>query len=455
MSIKERLKKLNLPTPVAIIGAGLTGKSFFDLLQIAGIDCHVFDESLTLPKAFSELSGFISLGQFEPESFADFATLVLSPGIDTRRQCFAKNEAKLLTDIELFARLTKKPLIGVTGTNGKSSVVSLIHAATIESNKNYALCGNIGLPVIKALIDNEDLCQGYIVELSSYHLERAPSLKLSIGLWLNVSPDHLDRYASYEDYISTKAKILDCCENIIANKDDPNVNRLAKKYSHVTWFSQSHNETNYFVKENFICSTNKKSISAGDTAADLSIFDMREFSQMGSHHIDNIMAVFAVNEKLGIAIADTATVCRKFKPLASRSVLIGEKKGVAFINDSKGTNVGATAAAISGIKRPIILIAGGQGKGQNFNRLAEAGKDKLKAVFLIGEDAKYLKQALSAIADCSIVKGLQDAVEMAISVAKKDDVVMLSPACASFDMFSSYLQRGEIFEQLVRKYLDE
>lgn len=446
MSVKQRLQELNMPSPVAIIGAGLTGMSCFELLHSVDIECQVFDERDTLPSSFSGHADKVTLGQFSAETFNDYATILLSPGVDTRRACFAEHAEKLLTDIELFAQLTTKPVIGVTGSNGKSTVVTLIHDATQQAGRNYALCGNIGVPVLSALLDNEDTCEGYIIELSSYHLERAPSLKLNVGVWLNVSPDHLDRYPNYQAYVATKAKIFDCAEHIVANADDIQVVAYARQYSTPTLFSQRLTDTDYFVREGTIYH---------NVEEEKQCFAMADFPQMGSHYADNVMAVFAVAEQLAIAPVDTATACRDFVPLASRSVLVGEKQGVAFINDSKGTNVGATAAAIAGLERPIILIAGGQGKGQNFSELATVGQGKLKAVFLIGEDAAILRDALADVAPCKIVETLNQALTQSIALSVTGDVVMLSPACASFDMFSSYLARGEAFEQLVRNYLDE
>lgn len=441
--ITTRLQQLDLPQPVAVIGAGVTGRSGFDVLQLAGIACQVFDESASLPQAFADAANHVVLGQFSEQSFNDYATILLSPGVDTRRLCFAAHQDKLLTDIELFAQLTEKPLIGVTGSNGKSTVVSLAHHVTQHADKNYILCGNIGLPVLKALADNEADCEGYIIELSSYQLERVPTLSLTIGVWLNVSPDHLDRYDSYGDYVKTKAKIIAISDHLIVNADDQKVTHHSQNHQQITWFSQQIADRDYYYHEPLIYHQGKV------------VFDMRQFAQLGAHYADDVMAVFAICLLLGIDRTTIASACQTFTPLASRSVLVGEKHGVTFINDSKGTNVGAAVAAINGLSQPIILIAGGQGKGQNFSDLAIAGRDKLKAVFLLGEAAKVLQTTLSEIVDCYLCQDLADAVKQSIAAADAGDIVLLSPACASFDMFSSYLVRGEAFEQLVRNYLDE
>ncbi len=444
MCIGNRLKQLQLPEPIAVIGGGVTGLSCFNVLRLAGIDCHIFDESDSVPPLFSEHGDKVMLGAFGVDQFDAYQTILLSPGVDMRRDCFAKNSAKLLTDIELFARLTHKPVVGVTGSNGKSTVVSLLHQVTQLNDQSYVLCGNIGLPVLEALVENEAHCDGYIVELSSYHLERSPSLKLVIGAWLNVSPDHLDRYDDYDNYVATKSRIFACSKHIVANAEDRHVRTYARLINKpITWFSKTGQSADYYLSGTLIQHGNQ------------SVFDMNDFAQIGNHHSENVMAVFAMAERLGISQAVTAQACRDFTPLASRCVVVGEKDGVTFINDSKGTNIGATAAAISGMKQPIVLIAGGQGKGQDFNELAQAARGRVKVFELIGIDAQSMKESLHKAAPCVLHNSLDSAVRAAIDAAQPGDVVMLSPACASLDMFVNYLKRGEAFEALVKEWTNE
>lgn len=439
--LNHQLKQLNLPQPIAIIGAGLTGKSCFDLLHSADIACLVFDEGDNVLQTFIGKTNVVQLGTFTAETFADFGTILLSPGVDTRRDCFAKHADKLLTDIELFAQLAQKPITAVTGSNGKSTVVTLIHDVTVQAGKDYVLCGNIGVPVLQALQTADDCCDGYIIELSSYHLERAPSLHPAVGVWLNVSPDHLDRYDSYDDYVAAKANLFAQSTYIIANADDARVFAYAEKYTNKALFSQILSTVDWRAEDGKIYHH------------DAVVFAMHDFPQIGNHHADNVMAVFAVAQQLAISVADTATACRAFQPLASRAVVVAEHNGVVFINDSKGTNIGATVAAISGMERPIILLAGGQGKGQDFNQLASVAKGRVKAAMLFGEDAKTLKAALMNDLPCDVLPDLPAALAAAMRIAQTGDVVMLSPACASFDQYAGYLQRGEHFETLVKDWI--
>ncbi len=434
----DKLKQLNINAPVAIIGAGVTGKSCFDLLGLANLACQVFDEGKTVSKHFAGLEDKVTLGTFSRESFKAFGTILLSPGIDTRRPCFTGAEDKLLTDIELFARLTDKDVIGVTASNGKSTVVTLLHQVTQAAGKDYVLCGNIGLPVLRALLDNDAHCDGYIIELSSYHLERAPSLKPQIGVWLNVSPDHLDRYDSYADYVKTKAKLFAQSRLIVANADDQQVASHSSNYPNRLLFSQKRDDSDYYFADHHIYYQGT------------AIFDLRDFGQPGTHHADNLMAVFAVATALGIDCHITAAACKAFTPLPSRAVVVAKHAGITFINDSKGTNIGATVAAIKGLDQPIVLIAGGQGKDQDFTELAVEAQGRVKAAVLFGQDAALIEAALSKTLDCRQTDNLEQALELAIESAQVGDIVLLSPACASFDMFESYLKRGQHFETLVK-----
>ncbi len=467
--IKEKLKKLNLATPIAVIGAGITGKSCFDLLRVADLDCVVFDESNKLSKHFTDNADKVQLGKFTTDSFTNYGTILLSPGVDTRRDVFACNKGKLITDIELFARLTEKTLVGVTGSNGKSTVVSLLHDVCKQAKRNFVLCGNIGLPVLTALLDNEDNPQteGYIIELSSYHLDNAPSLQLDIGVLLNISPDHLDRYDSYEDYIESKINVLRQAKWGIRNADDNAINRgmekdiqkAKKEGKNITAYGLGgfslKKPLDFFYKAPYILQneyTYKNDDREKIDAKEKKVFNIKDYVQQGTHHIENLLAVFTIAEYLEIDPNDTATACKNFAPLPARTVLVAEHNGIQFINDSKATNVGAAVAAIQGFES-VILIAGGQGKGQDFTDLADACTDRVKLALILGEDAEIVESHLNTTTQCKLVANMQQAVEVALQNATAGDTVLLSPACASWDMYASYIKRGEHFEQLVREQL--
>lgn len=435
MTTKTRLQQLNLVKPIAIVGAGVTGRSAFDLLQSAQIDCVVLDESDAVPVRFDDVKACVVSGELTADALTIYQTLIVSPGVDLRRSVFADVQSRVLSDTELFAKLATKPIIGVTGSNGKSTVVTLLADAMREAGKKVALCGNIGEGMLSALARDAEI-DYYVVELSSYQLERAPSLQMVIGVFLNVSPDHLDRYDSYHEYADTKAKILAQSDRSVVNADDAAVLAYAERHSQVLTFSAQRQSDVWFDQEN---------VYVGDDV----VFAMCDFNLVGQHNAANIAAVFAVTNALGLEHQSVARACRAFSGLPSRCVPVAEVADVLFINDSKGTNVGATVAAINGMSRPIVLLVGGQGKGQDFAPLVEASRGSVTQVIAFGEDKQILANALGDVVPVTVLSTLAEAFAHALDVAKAGDVVMLSPACASFDQFSSYLKRGEAFEQFV------
>lgn len=438
MKAIKKLQQLGLAEPIAIIGAGVTGYSFFNLLRAAGINATVLEESSSVSEV-DKWQGRIEFGKLTKEKLAQFATLLISPSLDLRRPCFADYQGEIVSDIELFARLTDKKLIGVTGSNGKSSVVTMIAEVLAAYDCGFKLCGNIGLAVLDALYADDDNVTGYVIELSSYHLEHAPSLTLAIGVLLNISADHLDRYDSYRDYADTKATILALAETKIANRGDAEVAGYLLNHSDAIGFN-SNGEADYTLIDDVIMQHGQ------------AIFAMQDFPYVGKHQAENVMACFAVCQQLGLSVSQIAKVCRSFKGLPSRCEKVAEINGVLFVDDSKGTNVGATVAAIQGFDYPIVLIAGGQGKGQDFSPLKSVMLGKVKAVCLIGEAAEGLYQLFANEIPSFICESMQAAVAKAVDLVSVGEVVLLSPACASFDMFKNYRERGLVFQAEVKKW---
>lgn len=438
MQVIKRLQQLDIKAPIAIVGAGVTGWSFFNLLQQAGIEATVLEEN-TSSQIDAKWQNNIELGQLSKQQLSQFNTLLISPSLDLRRDCFADYQGEVISDIELFARLTEKTLLGVTGSNGKSTVVSLISQVLDANQQGFKLCGNIGLPVLEALLISDDKVNGYVIELSSYHLEHAPSLVLDIGVLLNISPDHLDRYDSYQHYANTKAIILSIAKTKIGNVDDELVADFLAECNRVIGFS-SEKQSAYQRQNGDILYQGEK------------VFAMQDFPYLGKHQADNVMACFAVCQQLGLSTMQIANACKDFKGLPSRCEKVAEIKGICFVDDSKGTNVGATLAAINGMDAPIVLIAGGQGKNQDFTPLKAALVAKVKAVCLIGEAAEMLYQLFAKDVPSFICESMQAAVAKSVELASAGDVVLLSPACASFDMFKNYLERGLVFRAEVEKW---
>lgn len=425
--ILSKMRALHLAEPIITVGMGKSGRVTLDLLREAGYQAIGVDEQ------FSERR--IKQCSFDdPKAFAEAATLIVSPGVDRRRQAFQASFARQINDIELFALLNDKPVLAVTGSNGKSTVVSLLADALSYIGKQVRLCGNIGRPVLDALFDAPDETDVYVVELSSYQLELCPSLHPQVGAVLNVSPDHLDRYDSFADYSAAKGNLVRQSEMCVLNGEDEACAAMAAEGQNVCFYGFAPSMANHVARG--ILSIRHKPIVKTQT-----------FTLHGKHNEANILCALLMLQAFGIEPAEVLPAVKKFAGLAHRMRTVCEKDGIRWVNDSKATNIGATAAALSGVNSPVILIVGGVGKNQDFRLLAEViKKAAVKAVLLIGRDNRSMTAALQAAQisykDCGDMAG---AVAYAGKIARAGDEVLLSPACASFDQFSGYHQRGQCF----------
>lgn len=424
MSMQEKLAALRLPEPIAVAGMGLSGKAALRCLRAAGYEVQGFDgraEGDTQP-----------LDLDNPAQFEGFASVVVSPGIDRRLPAIAHSRALMMNDIELFARLAEKPVLAVTGSNGKSTVVSMLAHTLAALGQEVRLCGNIGRPVLEALFDSPEQTDCYVVELSSYQLELCPSLAVAVGAVLNITPDHLDRYDSFADYAAAKANLARQSAVCVLNGDDPHCRALADLPARALFYGQSEAAR---VAEDALWIGGEK------------VLDTAQLGVHGAHNAANALVTLLMLQAYGLDTAAAAAVLCSFTGLPHRMVLVGEYGGVRYLNDSKATNIGATAAALAGISAPLWLIAGGVGKNQDFRELAQVilGAD-VKQVLLIGVDNRDMQAALSAAGidylDCG---EMHRAVAYAKAHARPGDWVLLSPATASFDQFSGYDARGACF----------
>lgn len=429
MEYINRLRALNLAEPVYVAGMGLSGRSALDVLREAGYDAIGVDERSS--------GRHIRRMDFDDGDLSAAATLVVSPGIDRRRGAFARYFGEMINDVELFARIIDKPVLAVTGSNGKSTVVTLLSDALRAAGKATALCGNIGYPVLSALI-NDAVADVYVLELSSYQLELCPSLAPAVGCVLNVSPDHLDRYADLSRYVDAKANLVRQAQVCVLNHDDMACRDMAALTTAPRWFGVG--------QENDV--RDGQVIIAGEARLDVAALTLK-----GAHNVANVVAVLAILHQLTLDNAAALAAIKAFAGLPHRMQVTAARHGVTWFNDSKATNCGATEAALCGITAPLLLILGGQDKQQDFTQLAQmlAGKT-LRAVLLIGERNDALSAALAAAGvgyeDCVT---MQRAVARARLLAQRGDWVVLSPACASFDQYSGYAQRGEDFMQEVNR----
>jgi len=433
-----------------IVGLGRTGLACARHLAAAHTRCVVLDtrdDPPGLAALRAELPDLeVHLGPLEAGRLRAASRIVLSPGVARAEPAVAAAHAAgvpVFGDIELFARAARAPVIAVTGSNGKSTVTTLLGAMAERAGRSARVGGNLGPPALALLGDREpDL---YILELSSFQLETTTSLEALAATVLNVSVDHMDRYSGPQAYQRAKARIFRGHGIQVLNRDDPAVAAMRRPGRTITGFGLGvPREGDFGVR-----------VRAGRTwlaRGRRCLMPASELRIPGRHNVGNALAALALG---GAARFDEQAMCaalRDFEGLAHRCQLVAERDGVRWYNDSKGTNVGATLAAIAaiGAHSPVVLIAGGQGKGADFSPLADALRRHARALVLIGRDAPLIEAAVRGTTRVSRAQDLDEAVAQARVLARPGDSVLLSPACASFDMFRNFEQRGECFEAAVR-----
>ena len=436
-------------TPLSVIvGLGRTGVSCARHLAARGHRLVVTD-SRENPPGLAELRRLVpaaatALGGFDPAVLAGADQVVVSPGVSLAEPFLRRAAAQgldLVGDIELFAREAGGRVVGITGTNGKSTVTTLVGAFAEAAGLEVRVGGNLGEPAL-------DLLEGppaamYVLELSSYQLETTWSLQPEAAAVLNVSPDHLDRYHDLAEYAAAKARIYERAAAAIVNLDDAIVVRMPRPGQRTVGFSLRRQDADFRL----LHEAGEDWLAEGAEP----ILPLAALALPGRHNAANALAALAVGSVCGFPRAAMAGVLQEFRGLAHRTERVRDLRGVSWIDDSKGTNVGATVAAIEGMDGPLVLIAGGEGKGQDFTPLGPACQGKVRQAILIGRDARLLAGALEGRCAVTFAASMEAAVGAAAAVAHAGDTVLLSPACASFDMFRDYAHRGEAFAAAVRE----
>ncbi len=446
---------------VLVLGLGETGQSALRWLASKGAILSVADSRENPPGVDDVIRRMpqveIHTGAFQPEVLLRAELIVISPGValsEPAVQAAVKQGIPVIGDIELFAQHRPKnaKVIGITGSNGKTTVTTLVGEICKEAGLKAIVAGNIGLPVLDALqMETPDV---YVLELSSFQLETTHGLNLDAATVLNVCEDHMDRYASIADYTAAKARILAHAKTSVLNRDDAIT--LAMHHKHTVTFGLNAAPTmNDFgltkcKEEHYLASGQRKLCKAS------------ELRIAGQHNVANALAAAALCSAIGIDRTSIVQALRHFKGLPHRVEWVANIDGVDFYDDSKGTNVGATCAAIAGMTKndkpqKVVLIAGGDGKGQDFSPLVPAVQANARAVVLFGRDAALIEAVL--LATPSLEKqvplyraaDLPEAVNIAKKIANAGDAVLLSPACASFDMFRNYVHRAEVFVDAVKR----
>ncbi len=429
-----------------IVGLGRTGLSAARYLRAQGWRLAVTDTRTAPP----ELAALVSLdagiplrlGSLDAALLDGALCVVASPGVPLTEPFFAVARARgleVVGDIELFARAVDAPVAGVTGTNGKSTVTTLIARMGERAGLAVRAGGNLGQPALDLIAPGTAL---YVLELSSFQLETTTQLKCRAATVLNVSADHLDRYASIGEYAAAKARIFARCDTAVVNLDDPLVMAMPRAARRTLSFS-----LRAAVGADYALALREGGWWLMRGGAPL--LPVAHLRIKGLHNAANALAALALGEALELPLEPMLRELEEFPGLPHRSQWVAEVRGVTYINDSKGTNVGATLAAVSGLAGPLVMIAGGDGKHQDFAPLAGAFRGKVRHTVLIGRDAPLLARALAGVCTLETCATLPEAVHAAARAARSGDTVLLSPACASLDMFRDYTQRGAVFAQAV------
>ncbi len=450
-----------------IIGLGKTGLSCARYLHQQGLPFAMMDTRENPPgvsvcrEEFADVP--LHLGGFNEQWLMAADELVVSPGIALAEPAIARaieHGATAIGDIELFCRAVEKPVVAITGSNGKSTVTTLVGEMARQAGLKVAVGGNIGTPALDLLADeNADV---YVLELSSFQLETTYSLRAAAATVLNLSADHMDRYPTLIDYHQAKQRIYRGCATAVFNREDPLTTPLLPVSAGAITFTSG---TPDLGQMGLLTNETGVWLSKGMNK----LINTRELKLKGRHNFTNALAALALGEALGLTMDAMLTALRAFPGLPHRCQWVGEFQGVSWFNDSKATNVGAAVAAIEGLGNDlpgsgsqaspekasgkIVLIAGGEGKGAEFSGLQPAVERYVSHLVLIGRDGADIAQAVQGSTTIHWAETLSEAVKQSAALANSGDAVLLAPACASFDMFDSFEQRGEEFVRLVQERL--
>ena len=428
-----------------VVGLGATGLSIARYLKRSDADAIFFD-SRKEPPGMDELDELwpeaeVLLGDVKlPKGIS---RIIASPGIADSHPLLAKARKKkveVVSDIELFAREADKPFVAVTGSNGKSTVTTLLYHMCRADGRDVLAGGNLGEPALDLL--DEDAPDIYVLELSSFQLQRTQKLPADVGVLLNVSPDHLDWHADEAEYREAKYRVYDDVDAAVVNRADEEAAKRAKHCGRVVSFGLDvPDDGQYGIRED----EGEKYLARGDVL----LLSIRDLALYGVHNQLNALAALAAGDLIGLDTGAMLQVLVEFPGLPHRMQFVARIGAVDYINDSKATNAAAAVASIDSVEGMLVLIAGGDGKGSDFSELAAAIEGKLRGAVLIGADAEKIAHALDTVMPVHFAENMESAVHMAASCAESDDTVLLAPACASFDQYDNYMARGDAFIEAV------
>ncbi|XOZ33503.1 UDP-N-acetylmuramoyl-L-alanine--D-glutamate ligase [Halomonadaceae bacterium KBTZ08] len=433
-----------------IVGLGATGLSCVRHCHARGRQLAVADSRAQPPGLADVRERWpdveVVTGAFDPAWFRGFDELIVSPGISLDEPAIvaaAEAGARISGDLDLFREAVDAPVVAITGSNGKSTVTTLVGEMAVEAGMNAAVGGNLGTPALDLVAPGIEL---YILEVSSFQLERTTDLKPDVATVLNVSDDHMDRYPDRMSYFQAKHRIFQGARSAVVNLDDPLSQPLLNEGMVPHFFG-------LFRVDLGVFSTREDDTGLWLTHGLDNLVHANELAVAGMHNIVNVLAALALGNAAGLPMAPMLTAARRFRGLPHRSQSIREHQGVLWVNDSKATNVGATRAAIESLspaEGQLVLIAGGDAKGADLSPLSEAVAGRVRHLVLLGQDGPLLEEILGPlVAGSSRVSTMEEAVSVAAAKAQAGDRVLLSPACSSLDQYSSYEARGDAFAQAV------
>lgn len=439
-----------------VAGLGISGLWTARYLAGHGADATVSDinpETELDPDMCSEIRALgikLEAGAHIRETFLNADLIIISPGVPHDMALLGdarQNGVEVMGELELASRLIDTPMIAITGTNGKSTVTAALARVLQDAGLAVFMGGNIGTPLMAYAI-GEKKADYAVIEVSSFQLDTTETFCPFVSVVLNISPDHLDRYPGYEDYVQSKLKIFSNQEpgqHVILNDDDerlasvnPSTEVSVLRYG----LGKKRGRQAYIENQEIVVRQDKEKTGS---------FSFESFKLPGKHNLENLLAIVLVAHILGIDGSVIQENINGFTGLPNRLEYVGEIDGVAFYNDSKATNVDAAVRAVSSFDRPLILIAGGRHKGADYMPLVRASEKKVKKAILLGEAKQLLSTSFEGKIPCSMAEDMEEAVSAAIACAQDGDAVLLAPACSSFDMFSDYGHRGSVFRSIVEK----
>lgn len=425
------------------MGLGSTGLSVARYFQRNDIEAIFYDSREQPPgiEALKEINpnAVPVLGENANGLLASANRIIVSPGIPDSNSLLADAREKnieIVSDIDIFVDKAAAPIAAVTGSNGKSTVTTLLALMCKSAELRVLAGGNLGKPALDLLAEEKP--DYYVLELSSFQLQRTPRLPLEVAGLLNISPDHLDWHADEAEYRAAKYRIFREAQAVVFNRADENAEQhIPNGVPRLSFGLDEPAESQYGIR----LEDGVEFLARGEQL----LLSVHDIALVGRHNQSNALAALAMGSSMGLDLRPMLQVLNEFPGLPHRMHIVDRISGVLYINDSKATNIGAAVASVESIDGFVVLIAGGDGKGADFGELAKAIHHRLRCAVLIGEDAPAIAYALDGLAPAHLAENMHDAVRLAASFAEDGDTVLLAPACASFDQYENYQRRGDDF----------